>query len=351
MKKIILKKKQFLVIVISMLALFLTLYLLFQYREYKEEYVLLDNISFLPVNSGFYKKNEKTEIYPDWKYFQIKNVNGKQVLNKIEIKINPFFKHNIYLGIPPKIQKEVYEHGRSIMLDQKTKYNLTDEEINRFIDKSMTDQYDSNDIIIEVQDDRLKSNTKYTISLKYKKWNIFNELLAKNKNVTYTFYTNKNNGDQLEGLKTSMEFAVSSYMLFGSESVASQRKEEYETCPFMTYEEKVQKINVIKNISINYEIISVLCSYYDDTISQGEEIIVNIYSKNIEDGKKAFKEELNKLNLKENDRLRVEYKHVPKTKKELISYYENRRKDFEGYSVFSQERIDEILELLKSDNE
>ncbi len=62
-----------------------------------------------------------------------------------------------------------------------------------------------------------------------------------------------------------------------------------------------------------YHFIEMLCSHEQLAIDNGEQITVEIYTKNLEDGKRAFREALAKDGFKESDKLRVVYIHVPKT--------------------------------------
>lgn len=285
------------------------LFLFFQYRDYKSNYHVLDDVRFLP--GDYYSAPEEYRITLPYNttYMRIKNIDGEEVLKQIKITADPLFEYTIRKGIPKEIEEKVFEPGREFMRRNNTNDALTEEEIDTYVEEAKKESFPDNELVIERTGEVLEKNTMYTITLAYKRWNIFNGILGENKDVTYTLNIGEEEGDQIADLKQNYESGMTSYLLFGGEKYKKEQEKEAQACPFSELQLESEVILMNRSNS-NFELGYIDCPYLNG--EEGPEVAnIKIYSEDIEEGKKEFIRWMKSKGFEESEDLIIQYTHEP----------------------------------------
>jgi hypothetical protein len=294
-------------LLIGIAILFTLVFLSYQYTQSRSQYSLLHDVDFTPRDIREWR-GPKTGVSSNWKYIKVENVDGEEFIEHIQITSQPDFEYKVYTGAPDEIIKNIFEPERRKLKEKKEEYDLNEEEIDRFVDQRLDLEFPPNGVVIERIGEPFQQNTDYTITLTYKKWNLFNELFNKSKKVTYQLYFNDEQSSQGEMIRENFLFAQASYINFSSEYVTKYNNEREESCKISFANSIHQKLNVFTFKTNSYEVTSVDCLYPEEN---REIASVTILTQDIEEGKKAFEEELERLGIEQGKNLEIEYTHEP----------------------------------------
>ena len=216
------------------------------------------------------------------------------------------FAKQLTISITPQVEYEVVstsdEEERlriKVAILQQVDTNSADE-------KAKLDEYfkpnESNwkYLVVRRMGTELVDNTQYHMLVRYKKWNLFNNLLWKEHKIDTVYVAKAAETSAFENnLAKSKSSFGSWYSTYGYEAYAKERSTK---CPFW-------ELDKMADHTDKYDLIEATCDFItsESKSDTGEDITVKILSPTLADGKKAFQAELAKFGLKEGPRLRVTY--------------------------------------------
>lgn len=276
------KKKKFLIL---LPILIVGIFLYFQYQQYSK-LPDFNNVTYQPVNGA-------DDIPINWRFTCInlpEEFATIDVERQIGVRVNPYFEHkltyltqtDLYLQSLEKTnQKEVF-----------SKIEGSDEITSAVGEKIQP--------IVERINDPYEINTEYTVTIYYKKLNLFN--LIQPKTTIMTFKTGESEEDEYESRASKLISTISSRP---PKEAIQEMQEQEKKCPVFTIRFDAPEGNFkIKLVNCPF------ATYTDEDL--GEDVTVEIYTSDFEQGKQAFRDWLVENGLQESDKLRVEYIHKPK---------------------------------------
>jgi len=193
---------------------------------------------------------------------------------------------------------------------------------------------------------------KYTLSLNRKTNNIWSYLLGAPSQTETNLAKADITGRPNNPIDAEIErYIISVFRSYFTRDLVEQEEQKKENCKYIIGLDKNATNIYSRKPTIEFNYLKGRCASIhadEDTPSSGEAIWVNIFTSNLEDGKKAFQAALAQDGFKESDKLRVNYVYMPKTKDELIKYYEAEKEKQKNYSPQVVDQIEKILQELKS---
>ncbi|MEI6533650.1 MAG: hypothetical protein WCO06_07505, partial [Candidatus Roizmanbacteria bacterium] len=152
-----------------------------QFIDYRINFQDFNNIEYQPVDNA-------SNISTGWRYIVIKVNNPGEVLEKVKISTYPIYDYKVkiasqrdlYSGLIP--QEQIEAMRQEFM--QKTK---DPDDLAYFNDLATNYYSDSQNLVIERLTELYKKDTRYTVLVTYKKWNLFNNFLGKEQMIVYSF--------------------------------------------------------------------------------------------------------------------------------------------------------------------
>ncbi len=211
MKKAITNSRQSLMISLG-ITLVLLAFLFFQYQEYKT-LPRVANYTTVPVNGA-------TDIDINWRFFAIPYDNLTSE-SEVEVKVSPHYNHQVAFIS----QKEIYL--RSV---EDERAQLEQDAQGRF--DEFVDSYFPSDkrVTVERVGESYKPNTRYSIVVTHKSFNVFYYLLG-TKQRTFTFTTGTDTVDEYESRKSKFKSSLGTFIATvpTKEELEHQRKAQ-QTC-------------------------------------------------------------------------------------------------------------------------